>query len=167
MITTREAWPDEFERIAAFYQSESYKPAISQSNAIVVAEDEGMLCGAARLCTERRKLILRGVHVKEGRRRQGIGTQLLRALIPVIGDRECFCIAYRYLRSFYAEIGFAEIDPAVAPPFLAERHTGYRLEGGLDVIIMRRPSAREIREMKDATAETRPAMKKSMLDGRL
>jgi hypothetical protein len=85
----------------------------------------------------------------------------------VIGDRECYCIAYRNLRSFYAEIGFIEIDPAIAPPFLAERHAGYRREGGLDVIIMRRPSAREIREMMDAHAETRPALKKSMLDDQI
>jgi GNAT superfamily N-acetyltransferase len=165
MITTREAWPDEFERIMKFYQLEGYEPAISQTDAVVVAEDEGELCGTARLCTEHGKLVLRGMRVKEGLQRQGVGTQLLRALIPVIGDRMCFCIAYRYLRSFYAEIGFVEIDPAIAPPFLAERHAGYRREGGLDVIIMRRPSAREIREMKEATAETRPGMKKSMLDG--
>lgn len=167
MITTREAWPDEFERIVEFYQSEGYKPVIRQSDAMVVAEDEGVLCGAARLCTEHRKLVLRGVRIKAGLQGQGIGSQLLRALIPVIGDRECFCIAYRYLRSFYAQIGFVEIDPAVAPPFLAERHAGYRHEGGLDVIIMRRPSAREIREMREANAETRPTMKKPMLDDRL
>ncbi len=164
MITTREAWPDEFERIVEFYQSEGYQPAISQADVIVVAEDNKMLCGTARLCIEHGKLVLRDIRVKEGLYRQGIGTQLLRALIPVIGDRECFCIPHRYLRSFCGQIGFVEIDPAIAPPFLAQRHTGYRREGGLDVIIMRRPSAREIREMKDATAETRPAMKKSMLD---
>jgi GNAT superfamily N-acetyltransferase len=164
MITTREAWPDEFGRIVKFYQLEGYEPAIGQADAIVVAEDDGVLCGTARLSVEHGKLILRGVRVNEGLHRQGIGTQLLRALIPVIGDRMCFCIAYRYLRSFYAEIGFAEIDPAIAPPFLAERHAGYRLEGGLDVIIMRRPSAREIREMTDASAETRPAMKKPKRD---
>lgn len=164
MIITREAWPDEFERIIEFYQSEGYAPAISQSDAVVVAEDEGVLCGAARLCTEHTKLILRDIRVKEGLHRQGVGTQVLRALIPVIGDRECFALAYRYLRSFYGEIGFVEIDPAAAPPFLAERHVDYRLEGGLDVIIMRRPSARDIREMMDATAETHPAMKKPRLD---
>lgn len=167
MITTREAWPDEFERIVAFYQSEGYEPAIRPVDAIVVAENDGEMCGTARLCIEHGKLVLRGVRVVEGLQRQGIGTQLLHALTPVIGDRECFCIAYRYLRSFYGQIGFVEIDPAAAPPFLAERHAGYRHEGGLDVIIMRRPSAREIREMSDANAETRPAMKKSMLGGRV
>lgn len=164
MITTREAWPDEFERIVEFYQSEGYKPAISQTDVIVVAEDNGALHGTARLCVEHGKLVLRDVRVKEGLHRQGIGTRLLRTLIPVIGDRECYCISPRYLRSFCGQIGFVEIDPAMVPSFLAERYTGYRREGGLDVIIMRRPSAREIREMMDASAETRPALKKSMLD---
>ncbi len=167
MITTREAWPDEFDRIVKYFQSEGYEPAIGQADSIVVAEDDGALCGTARLCVEHGKLILRGVRVKEGLRRQGVGTQLLRALIPVIGDRECLCVAHRYLRSFYAEIGFVEIDPAIAPPFLARRHEGYRREGGLDVIIMRRPSAREIREMRDASAETRPALKRASFKDRV
>jgi GNAT superfamily N-acetyltransferase len=167
MITTREAWPDEFDRIEEFYQSEGYEPAIRQADAVIVAEDEGTLCGATRLCTEHGKLVLRGLRVTEGFQRQGIGTQLLHALLPVIGDRECFCIAYRYLRSLYGQIGFVEIDPAIAPPFLAERHAGYRHEGGMDVIIMRLPSAREIREMRDASAQTRPTMKKSMFDDQM
>jgi N-acetylglutamate synthase-like GNAT family acetyltransferase len=164
MIITREAWPDEFERVLAFYKSEGYTPAISSSDAIVVAEDDKAICAAARLCPEHNKLVLRGMRVKTTMHRQGVGTQLLRALIPVIGDRECFVIAYRYLRSFFSEIGFVEVEPAAAPPFLADRYKGYRLDGGLDVIIMRRPSARAIREMMDANAETRPAMKKKSLD---
>ena len=164
MITTREAWPEEFEGIVEFYQSSGYDLAVSPADVFVVAEDDKVLCGVARLCIEHAKLVLRDIRLKEGYQRQGIGTRLLYNLIPVIGDRECFCLPYRYLRSFYGQIGFVEIDPAAAPPFLAERHAGYRLEGGMDVIIMRRPSTTEIREMMDATAETRPGMKKQMFD---
>jgi N-acetylglutamate synthase-like GNAT family acetyltransferase len=156
MVTTREAWPEEFDLVVEFYRSTGYDAIISQKDAIVIAEDNEMLCGAVRLCTERGILVLRGVRVKEGYQRQGVGTQLLRALVPVIRGRECFCIPYRYLRSFLGQIGFVEVDPVAAPPFLAERHAEYRSEGGLDVIIMRRPSTREIQDIMDASAETRP-----------
>ncbi|MBN1312754.1 MAG: GNAT family N-acetyltransferase [Anaerolineae bacterium] len=156
MVTTREAWPEEFDRVVEFYRLIGYEAIINQKDAIVVSEEGGELCGAARLCLERGILVLRGVRVREEYQRQGIGTQLLRALVPVIRGRECFCIPHRYLRSFYGQIGFVEVDPAAAPPFLAERHVEYRSGGGLDVIIMRRPSTREIQEIEDAGAETRP-----------
>ncbi|MBN1429394.1 MAG: GNAT family N-acetyltransferase [Anaerolineae bacterium] len=156
MISTREAWPEEFDHIVEFYRSTGYEALISQKDAIVVAEDDGVLCGAVRLCTERSIPVIRGMRVKEGYQRRGVGTQLLHALVPVIGTRPCFCLPHRYLRSFFEQIGFTEVEPAATPPFLAERHTEYRREGGLDVIIMRRPSPREIRDIADAGAETRP-----------
>jgi N-acetylglutamate synthase-like GNAT family acetyltransferase len=142
MIVTRQAYPGEFERIAAFYRDNGYGPAIDPADAIVVAEvaeNEGALCGAVRMCDEHDVLVLRGMRVCEGMRRQGIGTRLLQAVEPVIGARECFCIAHRYLRSFYGRSGFVEIEAAEAPPFLRERRAEYGRAYGLDVIVMRRP----------------------------
>jgi N-acetylglutamate synthase-like GNAT family acetyltransferase len=156
MITTRETWPDEFEQVVQFYEEAGYGSAISPSDAIVVAEDDGTLCGAARLCIERGVLVLRGMRISEAYQHHGISATLLHALVPVIGARECFSIPYRFLRSLYNQIGFVEIEPALAPTFLAERYAGYRQEGGLDVIMMRRPSSRETRAIQDANATTRP-----------
>ncbi len=142
MVVTREACPGDFERLAAFYRDNGYAPPISPADVIVVAEvagNEGALCGAVRLCDERGVLVLRGMRVCEDMRRQGIGTRLLHAVEPVIGARECFCIPHRYLRSFYGQIGFVDIEPTDPPEFLRERWARYRREYGLDVVLMRRP----------------------------
>jgi N-acetylglutamate synthase-like GNAT family acetyltransferase len=142
MIATRAAHPADFERVAAFYRDNGYEPTISPADVIVVAgvaENEGALCGAVRLCDEHSVLVLRGMRVCEDMRRQGIGTRLLHAVEPVIGGRECFCIPHRYLRSFYGQIRFLEIEPTETPEFLRERFATYRREYGLDVILMRRP----------------------------
>jgi N-acetylglutamate synthase-like GNAT family acetyltransferase len=139
VVTTRRAYAEDLERIAAFYRHHDYRPAISPADVIVMAENEGTLCGVVRLCEEHGVLVLRGMRVSEGRRWQGIGTRLLQAVEPLIGERECFCLPHRHLRSFYGRIGFAEIAASEAPAFLQERCTEYRRDYGLDVIIMRRP----------------------------
>ena len=141
MFIARRAYPAEFERITAFYRDNAYRPTIRPTDTIVVSENEGVLCGAVRLCEENGVLVLRGMRVSKGMQRRGIGTRLLRAVEPLIGERECFCIPHRYLRSFYGRISFEEIDLAEAPAFLRQRRARYRREHGLDVIIMRRSGA--------------------------
>jgi N-acetylglutamate synthase-like GNAT family acetyltransferase len=104
-----------------------------------MAENQGVLCAAVRLCEEHGVLLLRGMRVCEGLRRQGIGTRLLQTIEPIVGERQCFSIPHRYLRSFYGRTGFVEIEEGAAPAFLGERCAEYRRKHGRDVIIMRRP----------------------------
>jgi GNAT superfamily N-acetyltransferase len=161
MVVTREARPGEFERIAAFYRDTGYTPPINPADVIVVAEvaeSKRALCGAVRVCDEHAVLVLRGMRVCEGMRRQGIGTHLLEAVEPVIGGRDCFRIPHRYLRSFYGRIGFAEIEPSEAPEFLRERWAAYGREYGLDVILMRRPGGAKVRRLQStASASSLPS----------
>lgn len=139
MVLTGRAGPEEFDRILAFYRDNDYRPAINPTDVIIVAEEEGVLCGAVLLREEHDVLVMRGMRVHESLQRQGIGTRLLQAVVPIIGERACFCIPHRYLRSFYGRIGFEEVQAADAPSFLQERCAKYRHEYCLDVIIMRRP----------------------------
>jgi N-acetylglutamate synthase-like GNAT family acetyltransferase len=148
-ITTRKAHPEDFPRIAAFYRCHDYKPAISPGDVIVVAENEGTLGGVVRVCAEQGVLVLRGMRVRADMRRQGIGARLLQAIEPEIGERECFCIPHRYLRSFYGRIGFVEMDEAEVPSFLRERCAEYKRDYGLDVIIMRRRNSAETHHTAD------------------
>jgi uncharacterized glyoxalase superfamily protein PhnB/N-acetylglutamate synthase-like GNAT family acetyltransferase len=157
MAIARKAHPEEFERIAAFYRDNDYRPAISPADVIVVAENAGALCGAVRICDERDVLVLRGMRVGKDMRRRGIGTHLLQAVEPVIGARECFCIPHRHLRSFYGRIGFVEVEAAEAPSFLRERCAEYRREYGLDVIVMRRPGGAEARRASEAAVQSSAA----------
>lgn len=118
MVKTRKAHNDEVRRIVAFYNANEYRPTIKPTDVLVVAENDGKLCGVVRLCEEKNCLILRGMRVLERVRRQGVGTQLLKTVELSIGDRECFCIPHRYLQSFYGQIGFAVIEESDAPLFL-------------------------------------------------
>lgn len=141
MIHVRRARPEESERVAAFYRAEGYAAAVRPWDAPIIAEADGELCGVFRLCIENDVLVLRGMRIREDVRRQGIGTRMLRASVPIIGERDCFCIPYRHLCDFYGQIGFLEIDHAEAPPFLHERCAAY-VRRGLDAIIMHRPVRR-------------------------
>lgn len=58
---------------------------VTRTDALVVAEHEGVLGGAVRICDAHDVLVLRGMRVREGMRRQGIGARLLQAVEPVIG----------------------------------------------------------------------------------
>jgi N-acetylglutamate synthase-like GNAT family acetyltransferase len=153
MIRTRKAYADKMGRIAAFYRTNEYGPAIKPTDVIVIAENDGELCGAVRLCEENDRLVLRGMRVSERMRRRGIGTQLLEAAELLIGGRECLCVPHRHLQSFYGRIGFMVIDESEAPSFLQARWAEYRDKYGLDVIIMCRPSEREMQWLDGVAAQ--------------
>jgi N-acetylglutamate synthase-like GNAT family acetyltransferase len=139
-MVTRRAHRDEIQRIVAFYRSFDYTPSIGPEDVLVIAELDDSLCGVVRLCQEQGVLVLRGMRVRQDVRRQGIGTRLLQAAKPLIGEQECFCIPHRTLCEFYGRIGFVAIAASQAPGFLQERLARYRAEYGLDVIVMRRSS---------------------------
>lgn len=134
----RKARADEFERISSFYNETGYTPVIRQADDFWVAEDSGVLLGVARLCKEKEILVLRGMQVAKEMQRKGIGTALLRAITPFVGEKECFCIPYRDLISFYHQTGFVEVDVAECPEFLVDRANDYRRELDRDVVIMRK-----------------------------
>ena len=138
MIRTRRAHPAERDAVAAFYRAQDYPTTLRPLDAPIIAEDDGRRCGVFRLCIENDILVLRGMRVREDLRRQGIGTRMLHAAVPIIGERVCFCIPFRHLREFYGQIGFVEIPPDEAPPFLRERCAAY-VQHGTDAIITRRP----------------------------
>ncbi len=132
----RTAKPLDLERIVAFYRCNSYLPQVHGGDIVVLAERQGTLCGAVRLCEEHGLLLLRGMRIAQAAQRRGIGTQLLETAAVLVGNRECYCIPHRYLRRFYGHVGFQEIEPCAAPAFLQQRSTEYQREYDLDVIIM-------------------------------
>lgn len=138
MITTRAATSQDGDRITRFYAANGYAALLSPDDVIIVAEEDGNVCGALRLCLERDVLVLRGMRVGQRVRRRGIGTMLLKAAQSLIHDRDCYCIPHRHLRDFYTQIGFREIRPVDAPSFLRDRMEEYRSRYGLDAILMQR-----------------------------
>jgi GNAT superfamily N-acetyltransferase len=72
--------------------------------------------------------------------RKGVGTLILNAIIPFLDGKECFCVSYRGLVSFYKQIGFVEVDASECPAFLEDRVADYRRKLDEDVVIMRKPA---------------------------
>ena len=140
-LTTRVAGASDFGRVSAFYLETGYTQPIDQTETLLIAERAGEICAALRLRSEHHVLVLRGMRVRPDLRRQGVGTTLLFAAVKVIGERECYCIPHAYLKSFYEQVAFQEVDPTWAPDFLHERLGTYHALG-LDVILMRRAGER-------------------------
>ncbi len=76
---------------------------------------------AVRLASERGALVLRTMVVTEGSQGRGTGARLLQRASRAIGDRECYCVAWSYLASFYGRAGFGLITAEALPPRLRAR----------------------------------------------
>jgi len=138
MAVIRSASQEDRPRIASFYSHAKYGEALSQDDILLLAEKDGGICGALRLCREHGVLVLRGMRIDQVHQRKGIGSQLLQKAVAFIHGQECYCIPHRQLAAFYQQVGFQQADPATGPRFLADRLAKYQANLGLDVILMRR-----------------------------
>ncbi len=84
-------------------------------------------------------LVLRGMMVSLPNRRRRVGSDLLAALEPIIGERVCYCLCPPRLEGFYGAIGFVRMAEDDAPPHLKARWDHY-LARGDNQIIMKRPA---------------------------
>ncbi len=128
--------PGAFPELQAFYVSTGSSAKIAPGDTVVSAREEGRVVGLVRLAPEAGVLVLRGMTVANPRR--GVGSELLRALEPIIGERDCYCLCPRRLEGFFGKIGFVRLAETAAPPHLKARWDHYHDD---DQIIMRRPAA--------------------------
>jgi GNAT superfamily N-acetyltransferase len=123
------------DQIRSVYASVEYKGGIKDDDIGFLTTMEGKPVGAVRLCIEDSVLVLRGMMVDPDYQRKGIGRALLKALDPIIGNRQCYCINPPHLKDFYGSIGFEVIEKEKAPLFLFERLEKYNSDDH-DYIIM-------------------------------
>lgn len=136
----RESAPHERERVREFYVACGHSGATAPADRVLVAEIDGHVAGAVRLCVEEGVQVLRTMRVRPDVQRRGIGRAMLRRFATMLADAECFCLPYAHLDSFYGAIGFERVAPEALPPHLAARLETYRRERpGTSVIAMRRP----------------------------
>jgi N-acetylglutamate synthase-like GNAT family acetyltransferase len=127
---------DEYSLAQHFLDVEGYRgDPISLDDEVLLARMNGIVIGIVRLSFEMGLLCLRGMRLQSEYRRQGIGTVMLNRLRIMILERPCYCLPYRHLDSFYAQIGFVVVEHLPEP--LAERLAAYR-QRELDVIGMAR-----------------------------
>ena len=139
MVAVREVAGRDLQRVKRFYLQAEYLLPLEPTDRILVAETNGMIVGALRLCSEQGLLVLRGMRVREGMRRQGIGAALLLEVDRSLGASPCFCIPHSHLELFYEKAGFRRVPDGSGPQFLQQRCLQYR-QRGLDVILMERPA---------------------------
>lgn len=139
MAHIRVANQSDAEKVDAFYARFSKSARMATSDSIMIAEEEGKVIGAIRLCTEEGYHVARTMIVDEEYRGKGIGKQMLAAFEELICNLDCYGIAYEYLKTFYGRIGFSPILEQKAPAHLQKRYREYIASGRGKFIIMKRP----------------------------
>ena len=118
---------------ALFYREQLGRDVELGPDEELLIEREGeRIVAAVRLAHEVGTLVLRTMVVDGALRGRGIGTRLLQRASDAIGDRECYCIPWTHLESFYGGAGFERIAPDALPYELRARMAS-------DTIAMRRP----------------------------
>lgn len=137
-VIVRVATPADVGRIQAFYATQAAR-RVDPGERFVIAEADGEIVGAVRLCREQGHLVLRTMQIAEAYRRRGIGARMLRTLEPLMEDAPCYCLPYTHLPAFYATIGFRVIPAEQAPPHLQTRYR-HGLAQGISFLVMARPA---------------------------
>jgi N-acetylglutamate synthase-like GNAT family acetyltransferase len=139
-VTIREAGPPNARGVRSFYVSCGHSGLLGPTDRVLIAEADGQIVAAVRLCVEDGVQVLRTMRVRPDFQRRGIGRLLLRRFVTMLDEgSDCFCIPYAHLEGFYGEVGFAAVPPDGLPPHLATRLAQYRRERpAVAVIAMRR-----------------------------
>lgn len=134
--------PLRFPLVARFYKSHYPAGKPKKDEIIWTLEDPAGLGGAVRFRQFTHYQLLTGMLLAPRLRGQMLGDRFLTAIQPQIQDKPCYCFAYRYLESLYANAGFVLIDPASLPEELRGRFQSY-CHSGKDLIPMRHRSAKQ------------------------
>jgi len=118
----------------AFYREQLRRDVdLADDEELLLERDGGAVIAAVRLAPGHGTLELRTMVVDRRRQRAGVGSRLLARAGRAIGDRECYCLCWSYLESFYGQVGFVRVNEATLPEFLRERFASSQ-----DQIAMRR-----------------------------
>jgi N-acetylglutamate synthase-like GNAT family acetyltransferase len=130
--------PAHVHQVIEHYKICGYNGGIDPNDTLVVARDHNKLIGVMRLCLENHITVLRGMQILPGMQRHKVGTAMLNFCLPLIQDRNIYCLPFRHLEQFYAQIGFQVINGDSLPVLIKNRLLTYR-QLGQDVIAMSRP----------------------------
>ncbi len=135
MTEIKVATTGELELVQALYQVSGYQGVVDKNDLVLIACCGHEPVGAVRLCKEHHVTVLRGMQVRSGFQRKGIGKNLLDACMPYLDHELAFCLPYAHLISFYERAGFKAAACEEVPQFLGKRLADY-LSCGQNVIAM-------------------------------
>lgn len=117
------------EQVNKFYIEQGYHSDWSETERAFVCVDDGIVVGSVKVEQSQGVAILRGMYVDSKYQSQGIGTQLLEYIEPVLNERVSFCMPLSHAAKFYEKIGFREVADNAYPNFLTKRCDKYRDAG--------------------------------------
>ena len=135
----REATRGDHERVRAFYVRGGHTGVFDPADRVLLAEADGHILGAVRLCREHGVQVLRTMRVHPEAQRRGIGRLLLRRFEALLAPEDCYCLPYAHLVGYYGTIGFAPVPREALPPHVAARLDEYLRERPNMIAMRRRP----------------------------
>lgn len=131
--------PIQFPLVNRFYKEAGHKGKARGDDIVYVVREQGKIIAAVRLCPTQPPhsewLLLRGMWVLPSKQRQGIGSELMVALMHALSDRKIWCYPFRHLEAFYGLFGFSTLLPEMAPEFMAGPFEAYS-RAGKKILIM-------------------------------
>lgn len=138
-LTIRAATAEDQEAIVALVRSERLKPTGLNWPNFVVADDGGELVGAAQMRKHKDgSRELGSLVVRPGRRRQGIASRLIEALLTAESGR-VLVITGQVRTSYFARWGFRPVDIGHAPAVIRFNYYAGAIGGRLFSLLQRRP----------------------------
>lgn len=141
MIDVRIATQSELGEVESLYAICGYRGGVDAADTTFLTRSQGQVIGAVRICAEHGITVLRGMHVLPSFQRQGVGSKLLTATVPLLNRGPSYCLPYSHLVSFYSAASFENTSPDRMPNFLRDRLAVY-LARDQDIIAMSRSAMR-------------------------
>jgi N-acetylglutamate synthase-like GNAT family acetyltransferase len=121
--------------IIDFYKSVNEDVYIDTNEKVFLAKVKNQIIGSVRLVNEKDYYVLRTLNILPIFQRKGIGTRLVRSLLPYVKEKtRIYCLPYPNVKEFYQQFGFHQISHQELPEKLKHRYLEYKKE--FDVIAM-------------------------------
>lgn len=121
-----------------FYKHCRYSAKAGRGETVFVAKLGMRIVGAVRLISaDDGYVFLRSMCIDPEWRRQGIGQQLLRGMLPFLDKVNCYCYPFSHLIDFYNQAGFVHVHETDVPLWVSAACERYRQQGR-DIQIMLR-----------------------------
>lgn len=120
--------------LGRFYKRNGHKGKIQPNDICFWTERDQAIVAAARLLPvagEKNSLLLRGLWVDKALRRKGLGSELLQRITHYLQkqQRDCYCLAYCHLETFYTNQSFNRPAIGSCPTELLTQYHSYKKRG--------------------------------------
>lgn len=120
-----------------FYCEQGYHSGWGSSERAFIATNNGEIIGSVKIEVNNGFSVLRGMYIAKDYQGDGVGTEFLKHIEPILNKTTSYCMPFSHLGKFYEQIGFQAVSPDSFPEYLAKRYHGYENKG-YRIIAMRR-----------------------------